>query len=113
MEEDLSFFFSNNASQPKKKRKYETTKRKSYNTTRIKSRNFLTNILYTGVKEEDLFDGTFAFDVYTLTTKVINPFLLKRKIFDVKDREMISMFWEECSEPVFYKQIFQLKNFFY
>ena len=94
MEEDLDLFFSNNASQPKKKRKYETIKIKPYTTTRIKSCNFLTNISYTGVKEEDFFDRSFVFDVYTLTTKNINVFSLERKIFDVKDCEMISMFWE-------------------
>ena len=113
MEEDLDFFFSNNASQPKKKRKYETTKIKPYNTTSIKSRKFLTNISYMGIKEEDLFDRSFVFDVYTLTTKSIYPFLLERKIFDVKDREMISLLWEECSEPSFYKHICQPKNFLY
>ena len=66
-----------------------------------------------GVKEEDLFDRSFVFDVYTLTTKSINPFLLERKIFDVKDRKMISMLWEECNEPSFYKHICQAKNFLY
>ena len=57
MEEDLDFFFNNNASQPKK-RKYETKKIKPYNTTRIKATNFLINISYNGVKEEYLFDRT-------------------------------------------------------
>ena len=36
MEENLDFFFDNNASQPKK-RKYKTKKIKLYNTTRIKT----------------------------------------------------------------------------
>ena len=42
---------------------------KPFNTTRIKSRNFLTNISYNRVKEEDLFDRSFVFDIYVLTTK--------------------------------------------
>ena len=86
---------------------------KPYNTPRIKSRNFLTNISYNGVKEEDLFDRSFVFDIYVLTTKNINPFSLERKIFDVKDREMINMFWEDCNEPSFYKHICQPENFLY
>ena len=69
------------------------------------------NISYTGVKEEDLFGRSFIFDVYTLTTKNINPSLLEIKIFDVKDHEMISMFWKECNEPSFYKHICQPKHF--
>ena len=96
MEEDLDFFFNNNASQPKN-RKYKTkqkTKNKPYNTAIFKSRNFLTSKSYNGVKEEDLFDRSFVFDIYVLTTKYINPFSLERKIFDVKDREVTNMFWE-------------------
>ena len=39
-----------------------TKKIRPYNTTRIKSRNFLVNISYVGVKEEDLLDRSFVFD---------------------------------------------------
>ena len=74
---------------------------KPFNTTRIKSRNFLTNISYNRVKEEDLFDRSFVFDIYVLTTKNINPFSLEREIFDVKDQGMINMFWGDCNEPSF------------
>ena len=35
--------------------------------TRIKSRDFLMNISYMGVKEEDLLDRSFVSDMYTLT----------------------------------------------
>ena len=96
-----------------KNRKYETKKIKPCNTARIKSRNFLINISYNRVKDEDLFDRSFVFDIYVLTTKNINPFSLERKIFDVNDREMINMFWEDCNEPSFYKHICRLDNFLY
>ena len=96
-----------------KNRKYETKKIKPYNTARIKSRNFLINISYNRVKDEDLFDRSFVFDIYVLATKNINPFSLERKIFDVNDREMINMFWEDCNEPSFYKHICRLDNFLY
>ena len=66
-----------------------------------------------GVKEEDLFDRSFVLNLCTLTTKNTNPFSLDRKIFDIKDCEMISIFWEECNEPSFYKHICQPKNFLY
>ena len=74
---------------------------KPFNTTRIKSRNFLTNISYNRVKEEDLFDKSFVFDIYVLATKNINPFSLEREIFDVEDQGMINMFWGDCNEPSF------------
>ena len=83
IEEDLDFFLSNNVSQPKKTCDKE-------NQT---------------IKEEDLVDRSFVFDVYVLTTKIIDPFSLEQKIFDIKNREMIHKFWEECNEPYFYKHI--------
>ena len=95
----------------KKKKVRDEKKIKLYYTTRIKSRNFLMNILYNGVKEENLFDRSF--DVYVLTTKNINPFLLEQKIFDVKSREMIHMFYEDCNEPSFYKHICKPESFMY
>ena len=67
--------------------------------TRIK--DLLTNISYNNIKEEDLLDRNFVFDVYMSTTKNINPFSLETKISDLKNREMIQMFWEECNEPSF------------
>ena len=38
---------------------------------------------------------------------------MERYIFDVKDREMINMFWEDCNEPSFHKHFCQPHNFFY
>ena len=90
-----------------------TKKIKQYNATRIKSRNFFSNISYNGFKEEDLFDKNFVFDVCKLITKSINPFSLERKIYNAKNREMISKFWEECNEPSFYKHICRPEYFFY
>ena len=57
MEEDLDFFFNNNASQSKT-RKYKTKKIKQYNMTK---RNFLTNISYNRVKEEGFWGQKFCF----------------------------------------------------
>ena len=78
MEEDLDFFLSNNASrqqqQKKQNKKNATKKIKPHNTTRLKLRNFLTNISYNGVKEEVSLDRSFVFDVHVLTTKNFNQF---------------------------------------
>ena len=68
MEEYLYFFLSGNANQENiltgKKKKYGVQKLKPYNTSSIKSQNFLTNILYNGVKKEDLYDLNFIFEKY-------------------------------------------------
>ena len=84
-----------------------------YTSTRIKARNVLSNIAYTGVKSEDFVSNDFTFDIITLLTKTINPFSLERKITDVKNRDIVYMFWEECIEKSFYKHICENENFMY
>ena len=86
---------------------------KPYMSSRIKTRNFLSNISCTGVKNEDFVDNNFTFDMITLLTKKINPFLLGRKIVDVENREIIYMLWDECIERTFYKHICKNDNFIY
>ena len=86
---------------------------KPYTSSRIKTRNFLSNIAYNGVKEQDFLDSNFVFDTFALLTKNLNPFLLKRKIADVKNREIIYMFWEECVKKTFYRHICERENFLY
>ena len=86
---------------------------KPYTSSRIKTRNFLSNISYTGVKSDDFVDNNFTFDIITLLTKNVNPFSLEHKITDIKNREIIYMLWDECIEKTFYKHIFENENFIY
>ena len=86
---------------------------KPYTSSRIKTRNFLSNISYTGVKSEDFADNNFTFDRITLLTKNINPFLLERKITSLKKREIIYMLWDQCIERTFYKHLCENDNFIY
>ena len=51
---------------------------KPYTTTRIKSRNFLSNIAYVGITKEDFYNRNFVFDIYAFVTKNLNPFFLER-----------------------------------
>ena len=81
--------------------------------SRIKTRNFLSNISYTSVKSEDFVDNNFTFDTITLIIKNINPFSLERKIIDAKNRDVIYMLWDECIEKTFYKHICEKDNFLY
>ena len=52
---------------------------KPYTTTRIKSRNFLSNISYIGINKEDFYNQNFVFDVYALITKNLNSFFTGKK----------------------------------
>ena len=86
------------------KNRYTTTRMK-YLTTRIKARNFLLNISYTGVSENDFYNENFILDVYVLIAKNLNPFSLNKKITDKTKQAMVNMLWEECILPEFCKYI--------
>ena len=65
------------------------------------------------MKEEDLYDRNFVFDTFVLITKNLSPFLLKKKLFDPKNRKIVYMFCEECVDQVFYRHICEKENFLY
>ena len=86
---------------------------RKYTTTRIKSRNFLSNISYVGINKEDFYNENFIFDIYLLVTKNLNPFSLNRKLNDKNKHEMICMLWKQCMPQKFYQYICREKNFLY
>ena len=86
---EFSFFEVANQKQERVTAKLLKRRVKLYTSSRIKNRNFLSNISYTGVKSDDFVDNNFTFDIITLLTKNVNPFLLERKIADIKNREII------------------------
>ena len=79
---NFSIFKEANQKQESVMAKHLKRRIKPYTSSRIKTRNFLSNISYTGVKGEDFADNNFTFDTITLLTKNINPFSLERKIVD-------------------------------
>ena len=79
------------------RRRYTATRIK-YSPTTIKSRNFLSNISYTGINKKDFYNENLILDIYVLLLKNLNPFSLNRKVIDKKKRDMV-----KCSgENVFH-----------
>ena len=74
--------------------KYTATRIK-YSPTRIKSRNFLSNISYTGINKSDIYNENFILDAYILIVKNLNPFSLQQKTADKLKHEMVYMLWRE------------------
>ena len=93
--------------------KYTATRIKYYLATRIKYRNFLSNISYTGINKNDFYNKSFILDVYVLLIKNLNPFSLQRKISDKLKHEMVYMLWRECIPSEFCKYICKDQNFKY
>ena len=110
---DFLFVEEPNQKQESVMSKHLKRKIKLYTSSRIKTRNFLSNILYTGFKSENFVDNNFTFDTITLITKSINPISLERKIVDAKNCNIIYILWDECIEKSFYKHICENNNFVY
>ena len=112
---DQSFFQDNNDDPKKiKKEKKQKTVRKAktpYSPTKIKARNFLSNIAYKRICEKDLSNICFIIDVFSFITMDLKPFFLSHCYFDVEDREMIKMLWEECISQGYYYYVKKLENF--
>ena len=91
---DQNFSQDDNVISKKKSRK--TRSKTSYSPTKIKARNYLTNIAYRRVNEKDLKDGSFFTDLLCYLTMDLKPFFLNSTYFEDKSREMILMLWNEC-----------------
>ena len=86
---------------------------KPYTTTRIKSRNFLSNISYETLSDQDVIDRNFVFDIYVLMVKNLNLFSLEKKLTNQPKHEMLYMLWKDCMPNDFYKFICKKENFSY
>ena len=106
-------FFPTEKSIAKRKKVRYTATRIKYSPTRVKSRNFLSNISYNSINKADFYNENFILDVFILLVKNLNPFSLPRKISDKFKHEMIYMLWRECIPPAFYRFICQEDNFRY
>ena len=82
-----------------------TATRIKYSSTRIKFRNFLSNIYYTGINKNDFYNENLILDNYVLLVKNLNPFSLSRKILDKLKHDMVYMLWRECIPSEFYRYI--------
>ena len=73
--------------------------------TRIKPRNFLSNIASVGINREDFYNENYIFNVYLLITKNLIPFSLDRKLADKNKYQMLYLLWKECMPQKFYQHI--------
>ena len=80
---------------------------KPYTATKIKTRNYLSNIVYHGVIREDFYKRNIVFDISILLTKNLNTFSLEREIAEQNNHEMIYMLWKEGMPAGFYVFICQ------
>ena len=111
-EKNQHFFPTEKSIVKRHKIRYMATRIK-YSPIRVKSRNFLSNISYTGISKGDFYNENFILDMYILLVKNLNPFSPQRKTSDKLKHDMVYMLWRECIPPQFYRYICQDENFKY
>ena len=109
-------FFQDNNDDPKKiklksKAKAARKAKTPNSPTKIKARNFLSNVSYRRICDKDFSNACFLIDVFCYLTMDLKPYFLASTYFDVENREMIKMLWEECIPRGFYDFIKRPENF--
>ena len=63
------------------------------NKSKVKARNFLTNVSYNRIARVDFKNANFVVDCFTFMIVYLNPFYLERKFESVIEREFVSVLW--------------------
>ena len=102
---NLDIFLSDNVN--KKKQKSEINK---YSSTKVKARNFLTNISYSGIKNKDYHNKSFDIDIFSFLILYLNPFYLERKFETIIERDYINVLWSFLMPETLYNFICKDEN---
>ena len=108
-QQDQNFSQDDNVISKKKSRK--PWSKTPHSPTKIKARNYLTNIAYRRVNEKDLKDGSFFIDLLCYLTMDLKPFFLNSTYFEDGSRDMILMLWNECLPANYLNYLKKQENF--
>ena len=84
--------------------------KKGYSSTKIKARNFLTNVSYNRIKTTDYKNKDFVIDCFTFLLLYLNPFYLERKFETEIEREFVNTLWTFLMPSNLYTYICQSEN---
>ena len=91
--------------------KKKMRQRQDYSSTKVKTRNLLTNVSYSRFKQTDFNKKNFIVDTVSFLTQNFNPINLDRKLDQEKERDMVKFFWDECIPHEFVRSIYTSKNY--
>ena len=83
---------------------------KNYSSTKIKARNFLTNVSYNRITTVDYKNKNFVIDCFTFLILYLNPFYLERKFESSTEREFVNVLWMLLMPSNLYNFINQNEN---
>ena len=83
---------------------------KNYSSTKIKARNFLTNVSYNRITTVDYKNKNFVVDCFTFLILYLNPFYLERKFESNVEREFVNTLWMFLMPSNLYNYITRNEN---
>ena len=78
---------------------------KSYNNSKVKVRNFLTNVSYNRITTADHKNKNFVIDCFTFMILYLNPFYLERKFETTVERDFVNVLWTFLMPSKLYNHI--------
>ena len=75
------------------------------NNSKVKARNFLTNVSYNRIATADFNNGNFVIDCFTFMIVYLNPFYLERKFESLIEREFVNVLWAYLMPETLYQFI--------
>ena len=78
---------------------------KGYNNTKVKARNFLTNVSYNRITIADYKNKDFVIDCFTFMILYLNPFYLERKFETNIERDFVNVLWTFLMPSKLYNHI--------
>ena len=83
---------------------------KGYNNTKVKARNFLTNVSYNRITATDYRNKNFVIDCFTFMILYLNPFYLERKFETNIERDFVNVLWTFLMPSKLYNHITENDN---
>ena len=83
-------------------KKQDKKEKKKYSSTKVKARNFLTNISYNGIKSKDYENRTFVIDIFPYLILYFNPYLISGKFETEIERSYVNILWSQLLPQSFY-----------
>ena len=79
--------------------------KKNYSSSKVKARNFLTNVSYNRITTVDFKNQSFVIDCFTFIIIYLNPFYLERKFETIIEREFVNVLWTMLMPANLYNHI--------
>ena len=84
--------------------------KKKYSSTKVKARNFLTNISYNGLKQKDYENRSFVIDIFAYLILYFNPYNINGKFETELERAYINILWSMLMPQNFYIFVSKKEN---